>query len=241
LVVIAIIALLAGLLLPALSGAKAAGRPAACQGNLRQIGLALRMYVDEAGHYPPSFLWSVSNQWISTWVGFLRPYADGTNQPARVFSCSEWVLPGMSGGYGYNSSGTKGPGTGAFFFGENTQFMGAKPSLPLGLGMSWSLDISLGNSFSIPESKVLAPADMIAVGDNSSRDTAVKDTTAIDVGFLAPITAPGKLHRGGANGLFCDGHVEFAKQTNWMAPTTTARRRWNNDNEPHPETWAKQP
>jgi hypothetical protein len=37
--------------------------------------------------------------------------------------------------------------------------------------------------------------------------------------------------------VFCDGHLENARQTNWMAATETARRRWNNDNEPHPETW----
>ena len=46
LVVIAIIALLAGLLLPTLSRAKEAGRAAACIGNLHQIGLALQVYVD---------------------------------------------------------------------------------------------------------------------------------------------------------------------------------------------------
>ncbi len=57
LVVIAIIALLAALLLPALNRAKSAGRKAVCQSNLHQIGLALRMYVDDVDHEPHSETW----------------------------------------------------------------------------------------------------------------------------------------------------------------------------------------
>src|SRR5947207_1628464 len=53
LVVIAIIAILAGLLLPALAGGKASARMVKCKSNLRQIGLGLQMYVDQAGEFPP--------------------------------------------------------------------------------------------------------------------------------------------------------------------------------------------
>lgn len=46
LVVMAVLGLLASLLLPALGRAKEAGRATACLSNLRQIGLALQLYVD---------------------------------------------------------------------------------------------------------------------------------------------------------------------------------------------------
>ena len=47
LVVIAIMALLASLLLPALSRAKAMGHRAVCLSNLRQIGIATRLYLED--------------------------------------------------------------------------------------------------------------------------------------------------------------------------------------------------
>lgn len=46
LVVIAIIGILAALLMPAVTRAKEAGKAAACISNLRQIGIALQVYVD---------------------------------------------------------------------------------------------------------------------------------------------------------------------------------------------------
>jgi prepilin-type N-terminal cleavage/methylation domain-containing protein len=53
LVVIAIVATLAALLLPTLGRAKESGRGAACISNLRQIGVALQLYVQENNNHLP--------------------------------------------------------------------------------------------------------------------------------------------------------------------------------------------
>ena len=53
LLVIAIIAVLAGLLMPVVSKAKEAGRSTACLSNLRQMGIALQAYVGENNNHLP--------------------------------------------------------------------------------------------------------------------------------------------------------------------------------------------
>ncbi len=75
LVVIAIIALLASLLLPALSRAKdQGGSDAACISNLRQIGLGIRLWADDQGDKYP---WNVpisdgGAQATDNWADYLR-------------------------------------------------------------------------------------------------------------------------------------------------------------------------
>jgi len=51
LVVMSIIGLLAGMLLPALKQARECARAASCTSNLRQMGLATEMYLDDYGHF----------------------------------------------------------------------------------------------------------------------------------------------------------------------------------------------
>jgi prepilin-type N-terminal cleavage/methylation domain-containing protein len=74
LVVISVIALLAGLLLPALSGARRQARSTVCKNNLRQMALATMLYVEDNGGRLP-YAWGVShNANTNNFQTLLIPY-----------------------------------------------------------------------------------------------------------------------------------------------------------------------
>src|ERR1043165_4554512 len=96
LVVVAIIAVLAALLLPAVGSVRAASRTAKCGSNMRQLGLFLEAHAgDHNDQYPPASMenlmrrdqggwldndipgvhgWTVHGSWWHSWAFYLEPY-----------------------------------------------------------------------------------------------------------------------------------------------------------------------
>ncbi len=238
--VIAIIAILAALLLPVLTRAKAAARVAGCKSNLHQIGLGLNLYLGDFQRYPYHQVWFDSQPTLQplSWGRALVPYtaSDWTN---GLFLCPDYKFittdfyqdgsPGLRNGwatpfgsYGYNANGT----------------LGGRPKVLepcLGLGPSATVSLTINLEPAIRDSQVKAPSDLIAVGD-SVAGSALLDPTVINLPFYPYLLRQSHTHGDFANSLFCDGHVEFGKRETLFRATETERKRWNNDNEPHPET-----
>jgi prepilin-type N-terminal cleavage/methylation domain-containing protein/prepilin-type processing-associated H-X9-DG protein len=136
LVVIGIIAVLAGLLLASLHVARSSANSAVCKNNLRQYGLAFEMYVSDFGAYPPYLVSNGERQAPVPWEMRLWPYTKASAPlqwdpsskrppPKQIDVCPSFarvggrvdgwqvvVLGRASVSYGYNSDGVANPAPG---------------------------------------------------------------------------------------------------------------------------------
>ncbi len=93
LIVVAIIAILAGMLLPALNSARERGKSIKCLSNLKQMGVANALYVDDNQEYYP-FLYYGWTSGLAAYTGNAKTMdsnANGiyirSNQPVQMYDC----------------------------------------------------------------------------------------------------------------------------------------------------------
>ena len=194
LVVIAIIAILAAMLLPALSLAREKARSAVCIGNIKQIYLAFVMYVqDNDDFFPPAYYWTFTNEidWdfaTDNWTNW-KPGILGVYLNEQVFQCpSRFKLKSYDKpftGYAYNAS----------YIGGGYSVWTGQADAPTKI------------------SRIHNPSQTVLIADSAIWSTYTSETIANN--FLR---APGDIyyygpnvhfrHNGIANVLFCDGHVQ---------------------------------
>ena len=245
LVVIAVIAILAAMLLPVLTRAKASARSVECKNHLHQMGLALGMYVGDFHKYP-YYRYEGANQGYDLyWEDALALYypLNWTNASYHCPSytaargrvtekCSIIPANGLAVTHAPSVSGFTPSG-----------FNEIEISLNLGLGGS-------GPSVLYPplpatsEDQVLVPSEMFAISESrgyanpnfpgqfSGTDFMICAIHGMD----SYLTLQPPQHGPNFNVLFCDGHVALVS-TNHLFNATNTARYWNNDHQPHPETW----
>jgi prepilin-type N-terminal cleavage/methylation domain-containing protein/prepilin-type processing-associated H-X9-DG protein len=208
LVVIAIIAILAALLLPALSHAKATAKGIACRNNLKQWGLATHLYASEnndllvAEGFPnPTGATQLTQGWyyyLPELIG-LKPYSEmswRTNadiDPGNVI----WICP---------SNPRRSNGKNLFLYCFN--------------GI---IDGTGAGNHPIKVSNVQNPAAIILFFDSKNLPAVQTDPTS-----------PGNfvhtnLHNGGAQFVFLDGHVQRFRNTEYWDFSANKGRTNNPD------------
>jgi prepilin-type N-terminal cleavage/methylation domain-containing protein/prepilin-type processing-associated H-X9-DG protein len=188
LVVIAIIAVLAALVSPVFKKAQDSARSTKCVSNLRQLGVALSIYVTENNQYP--FPYYGSGIWYTAIAPILNLPKDGSGKytdPSHIFCCPSDKTPGsdanatpefslLKTSYGFNYVTLAPPGT------------GSNPIRPINLKSAFYTPV-LADSGASPSNYLM--------NYNSPPSPLI----------------PGSRHRGGANVLFADGSVRWYIQS----------------------------
>jgi len=235
LVVIGCIALLAGLLLPSLQAAQSKGKRIHCISNLHQMGIGLQIYVDDNKSYPVAMNLNGLGNWqrtllpsVSDPVLYCPQLTQASEQFLEYFPTNSFIFPH----YGYNAYGA---------------MRVNPPAQNPGLGGNYvSTGHGAGNYVGAADNWVRVPSQMIAMGDSMTFFPPPLIATAVTpadplynifpyVSDYQNYPGVGKYHAGGANLIFCDAHVLYARQADWLDAGGENKRRWNWDNQSHPE------
>jgi prepilin-type N-terminal cleavage/methylation domain-containing protein/prepilin-type processing-associated H-X9-DG protein len=225
LVVIAIIAILAGMLLPALSRAKEKGKQTYCINNIRQLGLASRLYAqDSEDRSPPTFQVRGANVFRKAWFNFLAPYTGTSNLilcPSRSVKFKELIAV-------YPSEK------------DNHEVSNYSMNFKIG-GCDWPGTWDAQKWPQLKDTAIKNPARTVLMTDSGTRPVNSKDPLKCvtvkspekagcwivhDPGNDAPNTGgvtntdpnwggPHLRHNTRSNVLFADNHVEALKASQW--------------------------
>ena len=222
LVVIAIIAILASLLLPALSKARSAATLAKCKSNIRQMGLALTMYVGDHAKYPPSLSTVSPRDLLAPYLAVRDPLVAYSQFP----SCPQRAGPHLLTQYWYNELASVWP------------IFSSLPNLIITpRERSYSLGGDAARRIPTLESDVKVPSDMIAFTEpvGSAMTPSQIQGQTLDASWYYPYNGQEEYypHKYGVTQVFCDNHVEFVKKRQFALKSVQIRRRWFSDNEPH--------
>jgi len=200
-VVIAIIAVLASLLLPALAKAKEKARQSVCFGNLRQLGLAARLYWDDHEGRAFRYRSHMTNGGDVYWFGWIERGAEG----ARKFDRSQGALHKYLAGRGvelcpslnYSMVNFKLKATGASW------------------GYGYNIHLSaIGSQRDFDTERIRSPALCGIFADaaqvNAFQPPASPDNPMLEEFYYVSTNEPTThfRHRGLADAVFADGHVE---------------------------------
>jgi prepilin-type N-terminal cleavage/methylation domain-containing protein/prepilin-type processing-associated H-X9-DG protein len=242
LMVVAIIGILAALLFPVFSRARAYSYSTTCKNHLRQMGVALKMYVEEHRNTYPYYLGPPGPTYGDAvfpgdsrgkgkgcvfWSSKLFPYYS-LNWTNPAFHCPGYkgAIGGpidardgavaRLGSYGYNVNGTGTHDYTKYYFG-------------LGPVITWQIA-------AVSEAQVKVPSEMLAMGDSQYLVGAGGDPGGYDGLFVSQHLFDPVRHGKTYNQLWCDGHVGAMDPSVLFNPTNSASL-WNCDHEPHPESW----
>jgi prepilin-type N-terminal cleavage/methylation domain-containing protein len=250
LVVIAMIAILAAILLPVLSKAKARGQAIACANNLMQLSTACKMYADDnygklVSSWPLGFENYQVNpySWCPGWAAFAVPQ-DYNYGPFPQFDCTNVYALQQGAIWQYISS------AGVYRCPADKRSMGGLPVVRSYSMNSWmnglSYDDPTGNtSFTTPEqdsdlthvffrkeNQIAQPSERWYLIDEDG--STINDSMfVVDIGSENGIPdLPSTRHRSAYELNFADGHVESVK---WLAASSD----WEADQPAPDPDWEK--